>query len=113
MKTKALILILVIVSVCLMSGCGWVDQAVSGISTAVGISDTATVIAKTAQVRTSGTVLALIPVFLTLALWFVSPEYIGSFFDRGPLCGWAAVITIVAMISAGYFVMMKIANIEV
>jgi len=65
------------------------------------------------QVRTSGTVLALIPVFLTLALWFVSPEYIGSFFDRGPLCGWAAVVTIVIMISLGYFVMMKIADIEV
>jgi tight adherence protein B len=67
----------------------------------------------TAQVRTSGTVLSLIPVFLTLALWFISPEYIGSFFDRGPLCGWSAVITVVGMIAAGYFVMMKIADIEV
>jgi tight adherence protein B len=67
----------------------------------------------TAQVRTSGTVLALIPVFLTVALWFVSPEYIGSFFDRGPLCGWLAVVTVVGMIAAGYFVMMKIADIEV
>ena len=67
----------------------------------------------TAQVRTSGTVLSLIPVFLTMALWFISPEYIGSFFDRGPLCGWAAVITIVVMIGLGYFVMMKIADIEV
>ena len=35
----------------------------------------------TAQVRTSGTVLSLIPVFLGIALWFISPEYIGSFFD--------------------------------
>jgi tight adherence protein B len=67
----------------------------------------------TAQVRTSGTVLSLIPVFLTLALWFISPEYIGSFFDRGPLCGWIAVVTVVGMIAAGYFVMMKIADIEV
>jgi len=67
----------------------------------------------TAQVRTSGIVLALIPVFLTLALWFVSPEYIGSFFARGPLCGWSAVGVIVGMIAAGYFVMMKIADIEV
>lgn len=67
----------------------------------------------TAQVRTSGTVLSLIPVFLTLALWFISPEYIGSFFDRGPLCGWLAVVTVVGMIAAGYFVMMKIADIEV
>jgi tight adherence protein B len=67
----------------------------------------------TANVRTSGMVLSLIPVFLTLALWFVSPEYIGSFFARGPVCGWSAVGVIVGMIAAGYFVMMKIADIEV
>jgi tight adherence protein B len=67
----------------------------------------------TAQVRSSGLVLSLIPVFLTLALWFISPEYISSFFDRGPFCGWLAVGTIIAMILSGYFVMMKIADIEV
>jgi tight adherence protein B len=67
----------------------------------------------TANVRTSGIVLSLIPVFLSLALWFVSPEYIGSFFARGPVCGWSAVGVIVGMIAAGYFVMMKIADIEV
>jgi tight adherence protein B len=72
----------------------------------------------TAQVRTSGIVLSLVPVFLGLALWFVSPEYIGSFFDENPimpqpLCGIVAVATIVGMIAAGYFVMAKIADIEV
>ncbi len=67
----------------------------------------------TSQVRTSGIVLSLIPVFLSIALWFISPEYIGSFFDRGPTCGWAAVGTIVIMIVSGYFVMQKIADIEV
>jgi tight adherence protein B len=67
----------------------------------------------TAQVRTSGTVLSLIPVFLTAALWFISPEYIGSFFDNGPVCGAVAVGTVVIMIASGYFVMMKIADIEV
>lgn len=72
----------------------------------------------TASVRTSGTVLSLIPVFLTLALWFVSPEYISSFFDDStgipqPLCGIVAVVTIVTMIASGYFIMMKIADIEV
>src|SRR5215208_2952145 len=71
----------------------------------------------TAQVRTSATVLSLIPVFLAVALWFVSPEYIGSFFTESsvlpqPMCGIVAVGTIVGMISAGYFVMMKIADIE-
>ncbi len=72
----------------------------------------------TAQVRTSGIVLSLIPVFLSLALWFVSPEYIGSFFDESPrvpqpLCGIVAVAVIAGMIASGYFVMMKIADIEV
>ena len=72
----------------------------------------------TAQVRTSATVLSLIPVFLAAALWCVSPEYIGTFFDESanlpqPICGIIAVVTIIAMIAAGYFVMMKIANIEV
>jgi len=67
----------------------------------------------TASVRTSGAVLALIPVILAIALWFISPEYIGSFFDNGPFCGWVSIITIVGMIVSGYFVMMKIADIEV
>lgn len=67
----------------------------------------------TATVRTSATVLSLIPVFLTIALWFVSPEYLQSFFDRGPFCGWLAIVTVVGMIVSGYMVMMKIADIEV
>jgi tight adherence protein B len=67
----------------------------------------------TATVRTSATVLSMIPVFLTIALWFVSPEYLASFFDQGPFCGWLAIITVVGMIVSGYFVMMKIADIEV
>ena len=72
----------------------------------------------TAQVRTSGAVLSLIPVFLGIALWFISPEYIGTFFHASPstpqpLCGIIAVGTIVGMIVAGYFVMQKIADIEV
>ena len=67
----------------------------------------------TATVRTSATVLSMIPVFLTIALWFVSPEYLQSFFDQGPFCGWLAIVTVVGMIVSGYLVMMKIADIEV
>lgn len=72
----------------------------------------------TAQVRTSGAVLSLIPVFLGIALWFISPEYIGTFFQATPatpqpMCGIIAVGTIIGMIIAGYFVMQKIADIEV
>ncbi len=67
----------------------------------------------TAQVRASGVLLALIPVALALILWFLNPEYLMSFFDRGPVCGWGAIGLIVLMITAGYFIMMKIADIEV
>jgi len=72
----------------------------------------------TANVRTSGAILSLIPVGLALALWFLSPEYIGEFFAPNdvvpqPMCGIIAVAVIVGLILAGYFVMMKIADIEV
>ena len=67
----------------------------------------------TAQVRASGTLLALIPIALALILWFLNPEYLMSFFDRGPVCGWGAIALIVVMITIGYFIMMKIADIEV
>ena len=72
----------------------------------------------TANVRTSGAILSLIPVGLALALWFISPEYISEFFAPNrflsqPLCGFIAVGVIVGLILAGYFVMMKIADIEV
>jgi tight adherence protein B len=74
----------------------------------------------TANVRASGTILSLLPLGLAVALWFISPEYIGTFFAPTtlfglgqPLCGIIAVTVIVGLIVAGYFVMMKIADIEV
>lgn len=72
----------------------------------------------TANVRASGTILSLIPLGLALALWFLSPEYIGQFFAPNdfipqPACGIIAVAVIIGLIVAGYFVMMKIADIEV
>lgn len=72
----------------------------------------------TANVRASGAILSLIPVGLAIALWFISPEYIGTFFAPNPVlpqpaCGIIAVAVIVSMITAGYFVMQKIADIEV
>jgi tight adherence protein B len=67
----------------------------------------------TAQVRASGTLLALIPAGLALMLWFLNRDYLMSFFDAGPVCGWSAIAVIVIMIISGYFVMMKIADIEV
>ncbi len=67
----------------------------------------------TAQVRASGTLLALIPAGLALMLWLINKEYLLSFFENGPICGWSAIAVIVIMIISGYFAMMKIADIEV
>ena len=67
----------------------------------------------TAQVRASGTLLSIVPIVLAVILWFLNPEYLMSFFDRGPVCGWSAIGLIVVMILLGYFVMMRFADIEV
>lgn len=58
MKFKAYLIVALVTSVVLLPGCGLLDQAVSGVSSVVGLSDTATVIAKTAQIRTSYAVVA-------------------------------------------------------
>jgi tight adherence protein B len=72
----------------------------------------------TAQVRASGTLLSIIPAALALILWFMNPDYLLSFFEAPPdiggeICGWAAIGLIIIMIASGYFIMMKIADIEV
>jgi tight adherence protein B len=68
----------------------------------------------TAQVRASGTLLSILPMGLALILWFMNPEYLLSFFEGpSPLCGWGAIGLIIIMVAIGYFVMMKIADIEV
>lgn len=67
----------------------------------------------TAQVRTSGTVLSLIPFGLTLILWFLNPEYLMSITDRGNLCAGIIICIVLGLIFSGYFVMMRIADIEV
>ena len=58
MKFKAVLIFVLTAAVVVLPGCGILDQAVSGVSTIVGLSDTATVIAKTAQIRTSYAVVA-------------------------------------------------------
>jgi tight adherence protein B len=67
----------------------------------------------TSQVRASGTILALIPVFLTVVLWFLNPQYLMSFMDAGPLCAIGSAALVIFLISLGYFIMMRIAAIEV
>lgn len=58
MKFKAYLIVALVISVVMLPGCGLLDQAVSGVSSVVGLTDTATVIAKTAQIRTSYAVVA-------------------------------------------------------
>jgi len=67
----------------------------------------------TAQVRTSGTVLSLIPFGLTLILWFLNPEYLMSFNKAGNFCAGIVACVVIGLVGSGYFVMMKIADIEV
>jgi len=67
----------------------------------------------TAQVRTSGAVLSMVPVFLALMIWFISPTYLSSFLDDGPFCAGILVAAILILIGLGYFIMMRIADIEV
>jgi len=67
----------------------------------------------TAQVRTSGTVLSMIPFGLTLILWFLNPDYLMSITDRGNLCAGIIICIVLGLIFTGYFIMMRIADIEV
>ncbi|HEY2980312.1 MAG TPA: hypothetical protein VGJ22_03950, partial [Anaerolineales bacterium] len=60
-----------------------------------------------------GSVLSMIPVFLTLILWFLNPEYLMSFAEGGTLCVCASFAIVVFLIGSGYLIMMKIADIEV
>ena len=70
--------------------------------------------ALTSQVMYSGRALALMPIGLLLILWFINREYMMAFFtEANRLCGIIALVTAGLMIGIGYFVMTKIAAIEV
>src|SRR6476620_10191228 len=58
MKAKISLFVVTAAAAIFTSSCGWLDQVVNGVSTVVGSSDTAIVIAKTAQIRTSYAVVA-------------------------------------------------------
>ncbi len=67
----------------------------------------------TAQTRASGTLLALIPLVLTVILWFLNPKYLMSFMDAGLLCAIGSAVFVAFLIGLGYFIMMRISDIEV
>lgn len=67
----------------------------------------------TSQVRTSGSVLSLIPFGLTVILWFLNPEYLMSVTQGGAICTAAIICVVLGLIGSSYFIMMRIADIEV
>ncbi len=70
--------------------------------------------ALTSQATYSGRALALLPVGLVCILWFLNRDYIMTFFAPGnALCGGIALGAAALLIIIGYFVMSRIANVEV
>ena len=68
----------------------------------------------TAQVMVSGKILAIMPVGLIGVLWFLNKEYIMEFFNpANGSCGYIALGAAGLLIVIGYFIMTRIANIEV
>ena len=68
----------------------------------------------TAQVMVSGKILAFMPVALISVLWFLNKEYILEFFNPERAgCGYIALGVAGVLIIIGYFIMTRIANIEV
>jgi len=68
----------------------------------------------TTQTMYSGKMLAMMPVAVILALYFLNREYMMEFFkpDAG-VCGFIALGLAAILIVSGYFVMQKLAQIEV
>jgi tight adherence protein B len=70
--------------------------------------------ALTAQAMYSGRALALMPIGLICILWFLNRSYVMEFFNKGNiLCGGIALGAAGVLITVGYFVMTRIANVEV
>lgn len=69
--------------------------------------------ATTAQVTFSGRFLALMPLILSAALWALNREYMMQFFEEPIICGVAMLGTAGIMLVSGYFILTRIAKVEV
>jgi len=68
----------------------------------------------TAQVMISGKILSLIPVGVIIIIWLLNRDYMMEFFKpEAGICGYIALAFGAIMTMIGYFVMSKIADIEV
>jgi len=66
----------------------------------------------TSQVMYSGRFLAVLPIILSLLLWLINRKYMMSFFEN-LICGLIMLGTAAIMVGLGYFIMTRIAQIEV
>jgi len=66
----------------------------------------------TSQVIYSGRFIAVLPIILSVVLWFINREYMMTFFDN-LLCGIIMISFAFILIGTGYFIMTRIADIEV
>ncbi len=70
--------------------------------------------ALTSQATYSGRALSMMPIGLLCILWFLNRDYVMTFFKKGnELCGGIALGAALLLIGIGYFVMTRIANVEV
>jgi len=68
----------------------------------------------TTQTMYSGRMLALMPIFVILALYLLNREYMMEFFrPESGICGYIALALAAILIISGYFAMNKLAQIEV
>jgi len=68
----------------------------------------------TSQVMYSGRFLSVLPFILGAILWFLNRPYMMMFFNPNTrLCGGILIALIFILISSGYFMMTRVANIEV
>lgn len=70
----------------------------------------------TSQVMMSGKFLAVMPILLSVGLWFLNRSYMMNFFNPDlpvPFLGYGILAIGAILIAVGYFVMTKIADIEI
>lgn len=67
----------------------------------------------TAQVSYSGKFLSLMPIILALILWALNRDYMMQFFEEPITCGLSILILAGVMLVAGYFIMNRLASIEI
>jgi len=67
----------------------------------------------TAQVSYSGKFLSLMPIILALILWALNRDYMMQFFEEPITCGLSILILAGVMLVAGYFILNRLASIEI